>query len=192
VTGEKRPLSPQKAGVSYRHARFDQHGRITNQDSDFDQLAMMDSGTQRVTILRPGLHWDVTSFDLQRDGRFIAYIVNENGSDTLHLMDTETREERPLPKPIRQHRRLTVPSEWPRFGTHHRIGAHAVGCLLDRYTDRQARTLDGKRNRRPGCHAVLRARADPVEVFRRAYHFRIPLPSAQAVHRSTRSGPART
>jgi dipeptidyl aminopeptidase/acylaminoacyl peptidase len=101
VTGEKRPLSPQKAGVSYRHARFDQHGRIfliTNQDSDFDQLAMMDSGTQRVTILRPGLHWDVTSFDLQRDGRFIAYIVNENGSDTLHLMDTETREERPLPK----------------------------------------------------------------------------------------------
>jgi len=101
MTAERKPLTPQKAGVSYRHARFDQHGRIfliTNQDSDFEQLAMLDPDTNRLTILKPGLRWDVTSFDLQRDGRYIAYIVNENGSDTLHLLDTVTREERPLPK----------------------------------------------------------------------------------------------
>jgi dipeptidyl aminopeptidase/acylaminoacyl peptidase len=102
VTGERKPLSPQKLGVSYRHARFDQGGEdvylITNQDSDFEQLAKMDIATQKITILTPGLHWDVTSFDLQRDGRYIVYIANENGADKLHLIDTVTREERPLAK----------------------------------------------------------------------------------------------
>jgi dipeptidyl aminopeptidase/acylaminoacyl peptidase len=95
-------LTPRQPGVSYRQARFAPDGKtiylITNQDSDFEQLAAMDVSTHRVTILRPGLKWDVTSFDLTRDGRRIAYIVNENGSDTLHVMDTAARKEMPLPK----------------------------------------------------------------------------------------------
>ena len=95
-------LTPRQPGVSYRHARFAPDGKtiylITNQDSDFEQLATMDVATRRVTILRPGLKWDVTWFDLARDGRRIAYIVNENGADTLHVMDTATHKEVPLPK----------------------------------------------------------------------------------------------
>jgi len=102
ASGQRTPLSPQKAGVSYTHARFAPDSKsvylITNQDSDFQQLAALDIATQRVTILRPGLHWDVTSFDLTRDGRHIAYIVNDNGSDTLHVMDTTAHKELPLPK----------------------------------------------------------------------------------------------
>jgi dipeptidyl aminopeptidase/acylaminoacyl peptidase len=95
-------LTPRQPGVSYRHARFSPDGRtvylITNQDSDFEQLAALDIATHRVRILRPGLKWDVTSFDLTRDGRRIAYVLNENGSDTLHVMDTATRKEAALPK----------------------------------------------------------------------------------------------
>jgi dipeptidyl aminopeptidase/acylaminoacyl peptidase len=102
ASGERKPLSPQKAGVSYTHARFAPDGKsvylITNQDSDFEQLAVMDINTKRLKILRPGLEWDVTSFDLTRDGRRIAYIVNENGSDTLHVMDAATQKEASLPK----------------------------------------------------------------------------------------------
>jgi dipeptidyl aminopeptidase/acylaminoacyl peptidase len=94
--------TPRQPGVSYRHARFAPDGKtlflITNQDSDFEQLAALDIATHRVTILRPGLKWDVTAFDLTRDGRRIAYIVNENGADTLHVMDTATREDVALPK----------------------------------------------------------------------------------------------
>ncbi len=102
ASGERKPLSPQTPGVAYLHARFAPDGKslylITNQDSDFEQLARMETGTGRVTILRPGLKWDVTTFDVTRDGSRIAYIVNENGSDTLHVMDTATRKEATLPK----------------------------------------------------------------------------------------------
>lgn len=102
ASGDRTPLSPRAAGVSYRHARFAPDGKtvylITNQDSDFEQLAALDAATHRVTILRPGLKWDVTSFDLTRDGRRMAYIVNENGSDTLHVMDPASRQEATLPK----------------------------------------------------------------------------------------------
>lgn len=102
ATGARTPLSPREPGVSYRRARFSPDGKgvylITNQDSDFEQLAWMDLASHRVTMLRPGLRWDVTTFDLARDGRRLAYIVNENGSDTLHVMDTASRQEMDLPK----------------------------------------------------------------------------------------------
>jgi dipeptidyl aminopeptidase/acylaminoacyl peptidase len=102
ASGEQKPLIPRTPSVSYRHARYAPDGKtiylITNQGSDFEQLATLDIATQRITILRPGLKWDVTTFDLTRDGHRIAYIVNENGSDTLHVMDTATRQELPLPK----------------------------------------------------------------------------------------------
>ena len=102
ATDRQTTLTPRQPGISYRHARFAPDGKtiylITNQDSEFEQLGAMDIVTHRVTILRPGLKWDTTTFDLARDGRHIAYIVNENGSDTLHVMDTATRKEMALPK----------------------------------------------------------------------------------------------
>jgi dipeptidyl aminopeptidase/acylaminoacyl peptidase len=102
ASDQRTPLSPQQTGVSYRHARFTPDGKsvylITNQDSDFEQLASLDLATHRVTILRPGLKWDVTTFDLAHDGRRMAYIVNENGSDTLHVMDLASHKEQALPK----------------------------------------------------------------------------------------------
>ena len=102
ATGQQTPLTPRQPGVAYRHGRFSPDGKtvylLTNQDSEFEQLAALDVATHRITILRPGLKWDVTTFDLARDGRHIAYIVNENGSDTLHVMDAATREELALPK----------------------------------------------------------------------------------------------
>lgn len=102
ASGEKRPLSPQTPGVAYGHARFAPDGKtvylITNQDSDFEQLAKMDVATHKLMILRPNLHWDVTQFDLTRDGRRIAYIVNENGSDVLRIMNVASNSEVGLPK----------------------------------------------------------------------------------------------
>jgi len=102
ASGQQTTLTPRLPGVSYRHARFAPDGKtiylITNQGSDFEQLAAMDVATHAITILRPGLKWDVTSFDLSRDGRRLAYIVNDNGSDVLHVMDTAARKEIALPK----------------------------------------------------------------------------------------------
>jgi Tol biopolymer transport system component len=102
ASGKRTSLSPQQPGVAYRGATFSPDGKgvylITNQDSDFEQLAWMDIGSKQVTVLRPGLKWDVTAYDLTRDGRRLAYAVDENGADTLHVMDTATRKEVALPK----------------------------------------------------------------------------------------------
>jgi dipeptidyl aminopeptidase/acylaminoacyl peptidase len=187
TTEQQTTLTPRQPGVSYRHARFAPDGKtiymITNQDSDFEQLAAMDIDTHKVTILRPGLKWDVTTFDLTRDGRRIAYIVNENGSDTLHAMDTATRQEVTLPK-------LPYGSigdvRWHANG--HDLGftitsaRTPLGCVFYRYRHRQTGALDLQRNRGTGRIALRRAGTDRVEVFRRTDHLRFFVPAAPAVH----------
>lgn len=102
ASGARVSLSPRQSGVAYTQAHFSPDGKslylITNQDSDFERLARMDPATHEITILLPSLKWDVSSYDLTRDGKRLAYIVNKNGSDTLHVMDTATRQEVRLPK----------------------------------------------------------------------------------------------
>ncbi len=102
ATDRRIPLTAQTDALYYGSARFAPDGKslyvITNQDSDFQQLASLDLATHRATVLCPGLKWDVTFFSLTRDGRRLAYIVNESGADTLHVMDTATRSELNLPK----------------------------------------------------------------------------------------------
>ncbi|HTT66210.1 MAG TPA: S9 family peptidase [Bryobacteraceae bacterium] len=101
ASGQRSPLMPHRAEVIYRHARFSPDGGrvylLTNQDSDFEHLALLDLATRKLTILRPEMKWDVSSFDLTRDGRRLAYIVNDNGSDTLHVMETASQREMTLP-----------------------------------------------------------------------------------------------
>src|SRR5262249_10333945 len=42
--------------------------------------------------------WDIEEFDLSRDGKKIAFVANEDGVGTLHLLDTATGKEKPAPK----------------------------------------------------------------------------------------------
>jgi dipeptidyl aminopeptidase/acylaminoacyl peptidase len=51
-----------------------------------------------MTVLTPGLEWDVASLSLSEDGGKLAFVVNEGGVETLHVLDTKTRREIALPK----------------------------------------------------------------------------------------------
>src|SRR5581483_3091979 len=51
-------------------------------------LAAMDTASHRLRFLRSDLNWDVQEFEISRDGRFLAYTVNEAGIQSLHVMDT--------------------------------------------------------------------------------------------------------
>ncbi len=77
--------------VAYEHARFRPDGKgfyvITDRDNEFGRLAYIDIATRQPTYLTTNLPWDVTDYDLSRDGAKIAFVSNEDGVSKLHLLD---------------------------------------------------------------------------------------------------------
>ncbi len=55
--------------------------------SEFRTLRYADLATGKVTPLTDHLKWDVDSLVLSRDGRYLAYVVNEDGASRLGVMD---------------------------------------------------------------------------------------------------------
>lgn len=104
ASGKKELLTP-KAGsetVAYSNARFAKDGKevyLTNdRDSEFKRLVVMELGSRKITVLTGALNWDVDEFDLSQDGRWIAFDANEDGISILHVLDTKTNKEVPVPK----------------------------------------------------------------------------------------------
>jgi dipeptidyl aminopeptidase/acylaminoacyl peptidase len=104
TSGKKELLTPQNGAetVAYGTARFAKDGKgvylTSDQDSEFQRLVYMDLGSRKVTVLTPALNWDVDEFDISRDGRWIAFEANEDGISALHVLDTRTNKEVPVPK----------------------------------------------------------------------------------------------
>ncbi len=103
ASGKKELLTPKAAEtVAYSNARFAKDGRglymTSDQDAEFQRLVYMDLGSRKVTVLTPALSWDVDEFDLSKDGRWIAFEANEDGISELHVLDTKTNKEVPVPK----------------------------------------------------------------------------------------------
>ncbi|MEE4316164.1 S9 family peptidase [Erythrobacter dokdonensis] len=57
--------------------------------ADFQQLGRLDPASGVFTPVSRET-WDVDSFDLSEDGKTIAYVVNEAGTDRLRLLDVAT------------------------------------------------------------------------------------------------------
>jgi dipeptidyl aminopeptidase/acylaminoacyl peptidase len=92
ATGSLTPLEekPVKAGI--RIARFAPGGRgvyvLTDEGSEFAQLKFKDPVTHENRLVTAEVPWDVEDFDVSADGRYIAYVLNEDGRSRLHLLDT--------------------------------------------------------------------------------------------------------
>jgi len=103
-TGEKTALTPRQANeqVAYSSARFSKDGKgvylTTDKGSEFQRLAYMDLDSKQMKVLTPQIPWDVDDFALSHDGKHIAFVTDENGLSSLHLLDTETGRELPVPK----------------------------------------------------------------------------------------------
>jgi dipeptidyl aminopeptidase/acylaminoacyl peptidase len=104
ASGKKELLTP-KSGtetVAYSNTRFAKDGKsaymTSDQDSEFQRLIKMDLASRKVTVLTSALDWDVDEFDLSKDGHWIAFEANEDGISILHVLDTTTNKEAPVPK----------------------------------------------------------------------------------------------
>ncbi len=103
ATGKTTELTPRGGAekVAYGNAAFAKDGRglyvTLDQGSEFQRLAYMDLASKKVDFLTADTA-DVDDFDLAEDGRTIAYVTNEKGVTSLHLLDTVSRQSRPGPK----------------------------------------------------------------------------------------------
>ena len=104
ATGEKTAFTPRDAAqkISYGEARFSKDGKgiytVTDKGSEFHRLAYLDLATKKEKYLTTAIPWDVTSFDLSHDGTRIAFETDEDGVSKLHVLDTATGKELPVPK----------------------------------------------------------------------------------------------
>ena len=103
ATATKTLITPKGGAekVAYGGGTFSKDGRgiyvATDKDSEFARLTYIDLATKEHTVLTDHIKWDVDSIDLSPDGKTLAFVTNEEGVGRLHLMDTKTRKERPVP-----------------------------------------------------------------------------------------------
>ena len=107
-TGEKTALMPggTKRGdkIAYGEARFSKTGKgiylTTDAGAEYMNLAYMevDRPEAKYLITGPEANWDVERFDLSMDGKFIAYVKDEDGLSAIHVRRTANNTEVPLPK----------------------------------------------------------------------------------------------
>ena len=92
ATGSFTPVDPSGRKFTVSSARFAPDGRgiylISVEDGDFAQLRYLDPVTHEERKVSPDIQWDIESFDVSVDGRYIAYVVNEDGRSRLTVLDT--------------------------------------------------------------------------------------------------------
>ncbi len=104
TTGQHTLLTPKGGAepVSYGGGRFSRNGKglyvTTDRDAEFHRLAYLDLATKQHTYLTGNLAWGVEDFDLSRDGKWLAFVTNDDGVSVLHVLETATGQERSVPK----------------------------------------------------------------------------------------------
>jgi dipeptidyl aminopeptidase/acylaminoacyl peptidase len=70
----------------------------TDRGSEFRRLTYIDLATRTARPVSADIPWDVEDFDLSEDGRLLAFVTNEAGAGVLHVRDTRTGRDRPVPR----------------------------------------------------------------------------------------------
>ena len=90
ATHAKREIEPSKVKAA-RGGNFSRDGKgvyiASDLGSEFRTLRYVDLATGKVTPLTDHIRWDIDEFVLSRDGRYLAYIANEDGASRLGVMD---------------------------------------------------------------------------------------------------------
>ncbi len=86
---------------AYRSAVFAADGErvfvATDRDSEFVRFGAVEVASGRYTPMSVGEPWDVTGFAVSDDDAVAAYVLNEGGRGSLHLLDLATGAEIPAP-----------------------------------------------------------------------------------------------
>jgi dipeptidyl aminopeptidase/acylaminoacyl peptidase len=94
-SGIMTPLGNNERKIGITVAKFSPDGRgviaASDEDSEFAQLRYIDLTTHESRKLVTDRNWDVTSFETSSDGRYLAYVRNEDGRSRLSVVDNQTK-----------------------------------------------------------------------------------------------------
>ncbi len=98
ATGATTPMGDPAATIAFGGLQVAPDGTLwvtSDEGSDFQRLGRLDPATGK---FRPVTReaWDVDGFDISADGKTIAYVVNEAGSDRLRLLDVASGKVTPV------------------------------------------------------------------------------------------------
>jgi dipeptidyl aminopeptidase/acylaminoacyl peptidase len=91
-TGTITPVDDSGRKVGIKSAKFAPDGRgiymASDEDGEFAQLRYLDPISHEVRKLTDKIPWDIEDFDVSVDGRYVAYVANEDGRSRLTILDT--------------------------------------------------------------------------------------------------------
>jgi dipeptidyl aminopeptidase/acylaminoacyl peptidase len=91
AAGSFTPVDESARKNSVNSAKFAPDGRgiylVSVEDGDFAQLRYLDPVSHEERRITPDIPWDIENFDVSVDGRYIAYVVNEDGHSRLTVID---------------------------------------------------------------------------------------------------------
>ena len=93
--------------VSYGDLTWSADGRglyfTSDEGSEFQELKHLDLETGTTESLTSHIPWDIRDLTVSRDGKWLAFAVNEGGAESFHLWDVATRAETAIaPLPVGQ------------------------------------------------------------------------------------------
>jgi protease II len=97
ASGAMKPIGNLQKDIAYGSLEYAPDGTLwatSDEDSDVQRLGRLDPSTGKFIPVTGPSRWDVESFEISKDGRTIAYTVNEAGSSTLFLLDTASGQSR--------------------------------------------------------------------------------------------------
>jgi len=84
---------PEKNSTNYGLA-FDHDGKgiflVTNQFSEFDQLAYQPLSGEKPEVITKQIPWNVSGFSISKAGDKAAFTINQDGFNVLYLLDAKT------------------------------------------------------------------------------------------------------
>ena len=106
-TKELEQINPSEEKIAYGGAIFSKDGKglylTSDEDAEFQHLRYYDLKNKKTKVLTADIPWDVDDFTLSDDGKYLAYIVNDDGISKLHMRNLKKNKEMELPElPIGQ------------------------------------------------------------------------------------------
>jgi dipeptidyl aminopeptidase/acylaminoacyl peptidase len=101
-TRKLREVEPSKQKAGRLNAVFSGDGKgvyfTSDLGSEYQTLRHMDLASGRITALTGGVQWNVDDVARSDDGRYLAYVLNEDGASRLQIRDVTTATEVALPQ----------------------------------------------------------------------------------------------
>jgi protease II len=100
ASGKLIPVGDHSKAISYGDMKFARDGTLwvtSDEDSDFQRLGTLDPRTGRFRPVTQDGRWDVEEFEISKDGRTIAFVLNQAGVGRLMLLNPATGGVQPVP-----------------------------------------------------------------------------------------------